>query len=151
MCFNNCQPYVHVRFHDQFVMWYQNSYMWCAGFFGVGLGLSFGPRGILWSCKYWAWWRSWAVAVFGIPSNSDFGTSNKIGTEEGTWSEVLIFGRGMDDKNVGVWYLCCLASKNLIWGCHYKVVENCALPGYYSVSSGNFTTNRRAQFLATSR
>ena len=23
-------------------------------------------------------------------------------TEEGTWSEVLIFGRGMDDKNVGV-------------------------------------------------
>ena len=48
-----------------------------------------------------------------MPCNSDFGTSNKIGTEEGLWSEVLIFGRGMDAKNVGVLYLCRLASKNL--------------------------------------
>jgi len=29
--------------------------------------------------------------------------------------------------------------------------ENCALPGYYAAISGNFTTTRRAQFLATSR
>jgi len=36
MCFNNRQPYVHVRFHDQFVTWYQNSYMLCADFFGRG-------------------------------------------------------------------------------------------------------------------
>ena len=36
LCFNNRQPYVHVRFHDQFVMWYQNRYMMCAGFLGVG-------------------------------------------------------------------------------------------------------------------
>jgi hypothetical protein len=28
--------------------------------------------------------------------------------EEGLWSEVLIFGRGMDAKNVGMLYLCCL-------------------------------------------
>jgi hypothetical protein len=41
-------------------------------------------------------------AVIGIPCNSDFGTSNKIGTEEGMWSDVLIFGHGMDTKNVGV-------------------------------------------------
>jgi hypothetical protein len=34
--------------------------------------------------------------------------------EEGRWSEVLIFGRGMDVKNVVVLYLCRLASKNLI-------------------------------------
>ena len=26
--FNSNQPYMHVRFHDQFVVWYQNSYMW---------------------------------------------------------------------------------------------------------------------------
>jgi len=54
------------------------------------------------------------MAVIGIPCNSDFGTSSKselIG--EGVWSEVLIFGRGMDAKNVGVWYLCRLASKDL--------------------------------------
>jgi hypothetical protein len=31
------------------------------------------------------------VAVIEIPCNSDFGTSNKIGTEEGVWSIVLIF------------------------------------------------------------
>ena len=36
MCFNSHQPYVHVRFHDQFVMWYQNSYMMCAFFWGGG-------------------------------------------------------------------------------------------------------------------
>jgi len=30
---------MHVSFHDQFVMWYQNSYMmWCAGFFLLGGG-----------------------------------------------------------------------------------------------------------------
>ena len=33
--------------------------------------------------------------------------------EEGLWSEVLIFGRGMDSKNVGVWYLCRLASTKI--------------------------------------
>ena len=38
MCFNNRQPYVHVRFHDQFVTWYQNSYMLCAVFFFWGGG-----------------------------------------------------------------------------------------------------------------
>jgi hypothetical protein len=41
MCFNIRQPYVHVRFHDQFVMWYQNSYMMCAFFLeggGIGVG-----------------------------------------------------------------------------------------------------------------
>jgi len=32
---------------------------------------------------------------------------------EGAWSEVLIFGRGMDAKNVDVLYFCRLASKNL--------------------------------------
>ena len=37
MCFNNRQPYVHVRFHDQFVIWYQNSYMMYAGFI-LGMG-----------------------------------------------------------------------------------------------------------------
>ena len=37
MCCNNCQPYVHVRFHDQFVMWYQNSYIvYCDDFFWGG-------------------------------------------------------------------------------------------------------------------
>jgi hypothetical protein len=35
-----------------------------------------------------------------------------------------------------------LASKSLNWGCHRKVIENCAFPG--------FTTARRAQFLTTS-
>jgi hypothetical protein len=39
MCCNNRQPYLHVRYHDQFVMWYQNS---CTvkgdGFFGRGGG-----------------------------------------------------------------------------------------------------------------
>jgi len=37
MCCNNRQPYLHVRFHDQFVMWYQNSYnVYCDGFGGGG-------------------------------------------------------------------------------------------------------------------
>ena len=36
MCFNNRQPYVHVRFRDQFVTWYQNSCMMCADFLGGG-------------------------------------------------------------------------------------------------------------------
>jgi hypothetical protein len=27
MCFNNFLTYLHVRFHNQFVMWYQNSCM----------------------------------------------------------------------------------------------------------------------------
>ena len=36
MSFNNWLPYVHVSFHDQFAMWYQNRYMMCAGFLGVG-------------------------------------------------------------------------------------------------------------------
>ena len=35
MCCNNRQPYVHVRFHDQLAMWYQNSYIVnCDGFGG---------------------------------------------------------------------------------------------------------------------
>jgi len=132
MCCNNRQPYVHVRFHDQLAMWYQNSYIVnCDGFGG---GLSFGPCGILWSCKYWAWWRSWDVAVIGIiPCDSDFGTSNKIGTK---WGGRVILVPSL------IW---------LIWGCHREVMENCALPGYYAASRGRFTTSRRAQFLATSR
>jgi hypothetical protein len=36
MCINRL-TYVYVGFHDQFVMWYQNSYMKCAGF-GEGIG-----------------------------------------------------------------------------------------------------------------
>ena len=133
MCFNNRQPYVHIRFHDQFVVWYQNSYMKCVGLFG-GLGLLFGLCGILWGSKYWAWWRSWAEAVTGIPCNSDFGTSNKIRTNwEGRvvrscnfWvqnghhalsseSKKLLVRHQwvVHTKNVGVWYLCRLASKNL--------------------------------------
>ena len=36
----------------------------------------------------------------------------------------------------------------VIWGCHREAAENCTLLCYYA-SSGNFTTTRRAQFLAT--
>ena len=109
--------------------------IWCAGIFlDLGGGLSFGPCEILWGCKYCAWWSSWAVAVIGIPCNSDFGTSNKIGTNwGGRVVEVIIFGRGMAamryvrgsknlmvrrqgvvrTKNVSVWFLWRIACKNL--------------------------------------
>ena len=103
-------------------------------FFDWGLGLSFDPYGILWDCKYYAWWSSWAVAVIEIPCNSDFGTSNKMGTNWGgrvVGSSYFWAGNGRHavfpgskkllvrrqwvvvTKTVGVWYLCRLASKNL--------------------------------------
>ena len=73
------------------------------------------------------------MAVIGTPCNSDFGTSNKIGTNRGCvvgssdfWarsgryavssgSKKLLARRHwvLHTKNVGVWYLCRLASKNL--------------------------------------
>ena len=41
-----------------------------------------------------------------------------------------------------------LAKLCVIQGCHRDIPENCALFGYYAANSGNFTTTRRAQFLA---
>ena len=49
-CCNNRQTYLHGRFHDQFVRWYQNSYKYCVDFFFLGgggsvEGLTFGLCG----------------------------------------------------------------------------------------------------------
>jgi len=98
MCFSNPQPYVRVRFHDQFGMWYQNSYM-----IVLGGGDRLARVGYCGAVNIghdddhdlWLYLEYRVVAILVPLTKSEL-------IEEGVWSAILIFGRGMEAKNLDV-------------------------------------------------
>jgi len=95
MCCNNCQLYVHVRFHDQFIIWYQNSYMiYVLDFFWIVGGdyhlvhVGFCGAVNIGHDEDLELWLQLEYRV--IASLVPVAKSELIG--EGVWSEVLILG-----------------------------------------------------------